>query len=1634
MRSLAPLRRLRPMAWPLLVTLVLQPLAGAVPAFASMRMEDAASFGVARPIAPADGERVAERALAFVYELPTDAARSWLVVSREPIDASAWRGAPEGEGLVVRDASARPTSLAELGLALERETTLYWTVVSAGRKDGALRATPVRSVTVAPRFENTVQASPFLLESRRGVLSPEEIAANARLRRGVVTPIDRELAGPAVAAEGTAAADAPRLRLAAGYSFAPTVEGEPALPMALTSNRTMTIEDVDPAAIHSYLVLYSDAPSDAERAAIARAGGAVFAYLPDQAFLVRMTSDARARLAAQGDAAWIGEYQPAYKVSPIFEDATVPQGDEWKALLFPDASLDAAAEALTGRGFAIANRSDNGVNKMLRFRTPAGVSRGEALARVAGLSAVAWVEPVTPKVLENVNAQWVVQTNVNGDRRVWTQGIRGQGQIVMTSDSGIQMLHDQFRDPAVPMLDFGDYVTHRKVIAYKKGSTSPDVTFGDHSGAAWHGSHTGCSMVGWDDPVGGVATQDGMAKEAKIYFMDISGPALANGVFPFDDLNDLFTPPYVGNAAGAARISSNSWGSAVSGQYTLDALALDQFVWTHPDMYIAFSNGNSGTAGSVGSPATAKNVAGMGGTQNGVNAALLYTSTSRGPTQDGRRKPLICSPGQTISSAQGTTPTSYGFLSGTSMASPTGTGAVTLMRQYLTDGWYPTGAAVPANGFAPSAALLKAMAINAADNAVTGQVAPNNNVGFGRIKIDNVLWFAGDVRKTLLADQTDGLAQGQFVEYQVNVTESTIPLEVSLCWNDYPGNPAGGVQLVNNLDLTVTNGISTYRGNSFTSGFSNTNNVVDILNVEENVLINNPPVGVWTVRIAAPTVPVGPQPFGLCITGGVGQTAGALALDRAEYGSSSTVEIQVTDTNAGGPFDVNVTSPTEPGGQLVSLSGGNGVFTGTLQLTSANPNGADGLLSVSHGDAITATYSDASPVAAIVAQATVSYGTPLITNVKATSQGAAGTLITWNTDRNASSRVDYGLTPALELGSVEASEARLAHSMLLTGLTPGATYYYDVESEALNGNATRDDAGGPHYKFTAKGSGDILFVLGDAAYPRVSAWTLAFAATNYDYDTWSGPLADNPVLGDRDSGLRSYKAVVWQTGLESYPPFSDLQRTVVTDYLNGGGRLAVVGHDIAWAFGDPTSPVYTADRQLWLQNTLRTTWQADPLLWNQMNGYVGDPISGPNSAGVSYEPFRSGGAGDEVDIAVTAGGTSAYTFRNTEATPDDCGFRWESGVPNGSPLTALWGGAPSRLVTGYYEFSSMDPPFSAPSAVRDGILDRTLVWLFGRARPVIVVTAPNGGEVLTANSVNITWNETLGLGVNADSRTIEYSVDGGDSWTTLTTSAGPSPYAWDLTAVPNTNKGRVRVRVVDDGTPAPLAQSDASNSNFTINREGGDVLGPVVVAGSIIVSPNPVVRPNPATLSASISDATTGASNVAAAEWSFGASAAAAGAGTALPLSGAGITRPASGSIDTTPFATGAGTLWVRGQDSAGNWGPASALEVQVNGPELVGIGDVPRLAFLDQNRPNPFARQTAIRFGLAQGGRASIGVFDVQGRRVRSLVDGDLPAGEHAVSWDGIDDQGRQAAAGVYFYVFRAEGRNLQKRMMLLP
>ena len=65
---------------------------------------------------------------------------------------------------------------------------------------------------------------------------------------------------------------------------------------------------------------------------------------------------------------------------------------------------------------------------------------------------------------------------------------------------------------------------------------------------------------------------------------------------------------------------------------------------------------------------------------------------------------------------------------------------------------------------------------------------------------------------------------------------------------------------------------------------------------------------------------------------------------------------------------------------------------------------------------------------------------------------------------------------------------------------------------------------------------------------------------------------------------------------------------------------------------------------------------------------------------------------------------------------------------------------------------------------------------------------------------------------------------------------------------------------------------------------------------------------------------------------------------------------------------------------------------------------------------PNPFRTTTLIPFALPQRGAVQVRLIDLQGRRVRSLADGEFPAGQHQLRWDGRDDQGQLVRAGVYF------------------
>jgi hypothetical protein len=85
------------------------------------------------------------------------------------------------------------------------------------------------------------------------------------------------------------------------------------------------------------------------------------------------------------------------------------------------------------------------------------------------------------------------------------------------------------------------------------------------------------------------------------------------------------------------------------------------------------------------------------------------------------------------------------------------------------------------------------------------------------------------------------------------------------------------------------------------------------------------------------------------------------------------------------------------------------------------------------------------------------------------------------------------------------------------------------------------------------------------------------------------------------------------------------------------------------------------------------------------------------------------------------------------------------------------------------------------------------------------------------------------------------------------------------------------------------------------------------------------------------------------------------------------------------------------------------------------------------RSAPNPFRPATVLTVELPRAGRTRVEIFDLQGRLVKRLHEGWLPAGRHGVAWDGADAGGRRASAGVYFARIESNGWRASQRLVKL-
>ncbi len=116
------------------------------------------------------------------------------------------------------------------------------------------------------------------------------------------------------------------------------------------------------------------------------------------------------------------------------------------------------------------------------------------------------------------------------------------------------------------------------------------------------------------------------------------------------------------------------------------------------------------------------------------------------------------------------------------------------------------------------------------------------------------------------------------------------------------------------------------------------------------------------------------------------------------------------------------------------------------------------------------------------------------------------------------------------------------------------------------------------------------------------------------------------------------------------------------------------------------------------------------------------------------------------------------------------------------------------------------------------------------------------------------------------------------------------------------------------------------------------------------------------------------------------------------------------------------------------NWNGGAvntAFPVAVSGN--VGVGDATAAFDFAPVSPNPLRDSARLAFTTTREGAVRLEVFDAQGRRAATLVAATLPAGRHFVSWDGRGEDGRRLAAGLYLARLQAEGRSLQRRVIVI-
>ncbi|TDC33230.1 peptidase S8 [Micromonospora sp. KC213] len=567
----------------------------------------------------------------------------------------------------------------------------------------------------------------------------------------------------------------------------------------------------------AYLVQFVAAPHDRERDALRRLGARIGAYLPDATYVVRMSDTTRRQVQRLPFVRWVGPYDPGDKV----ERAMVPGSTHRYVVTLVE--RDAADQRAVVQRIAALGGVVHGASASRRMieatLTP------EQVVAVAHLAAVLAMDVSTTPDVDMDNAR--AAGGANAIEAAWGyagQGVRGE------------------------VMDVGLRTTHQELAA------KPPII---HAGNTTNVTH-GTSTYGQIFASGVDATARGLLPEGQGIFA-------ANSLVPdrWAHTAQLVDPagPY------RAVFQSNSWGSALTYSYNATSAAMDDIVFDH-DILICQSQGNTGNRS--GRPqAWAKNVLSVGG-------AFHYDTLSRvddtwnggagiGPAADGRIKPDLVNYYDAVHTTAGTSDTAYtATFTGTSASTPITCGYAGLVFQMWADGVFEGGPGLDRDVFAsrPHASTAKALLINSADQyPFTGTTHDLTRMhqGWGTTSVANLYGRAQANNWTLpvLVNETVLLQAAQTATYTLT-SDGTEPLRATLVYTDPMGSPSAARARVNDLTLKVTapDGTTVYWGNNgLTAGnWSTAGGAANTIDTVENVFIQAPAAGTWTIQVVASEV------------------------------------------------------------------------------------------------------------------------------------------------------------------------------------------------------------------------------------------------------------------------------------------------------------------------------------------------------------------------------------------------------------------------------------------------------------------------------------------------------------------------------------------------------------------------------------------------------------------------------------------------------------------------------------------------------------------------------------------------------------------------------------------------------------